>query len=209
MEKIAKKIADNIGVNLKFDNEKVAVMAYGLTAIFQLLIIFFIVSILGIIGNFWIEGMIIFILVGLLRKSTGGAHSSTFTGCLIFSIFFISLMSLLCRYLYNPNLIYLYLSFSIIVFAWSFYITYKKAPVASPRKPITNPKKIYKLRRNSLITLTLFFLTTIFLYYFTEDYNRHFGFGLSITMSVLWQTFMLTKKGHKFMNIIDRKLVDF
>ncbi|MGB4313396.1 MAG: accessory gene regulator B family protein, partial [Natronincolaceae bacterium] len=77
MEKLAKGLADNIGKNLQYDSEKTAVVAYGLTAAFQMFTIFFVLSIVGSIWGFWAEGMIIFILVGLLRKSVGGAHSKT------------------------------------------------------------------------------------------------------------------------------------
>lgn len=209
MEKLAIKIADNIGVSLKYDSEKTAVIAYGLTAIFQFLIIFIVVSILGIIGDFWIEGMIVFFLVGFFRKSTGGAHSSTFTGCLIFSIFFICLMSLFCRYHNSCNSIYLNYFFSTCIFIWAFYITYKKAPVASPNKPIIKPKKINRLRKSAILTLIIYFLATFLLYYFSDQNIRFSGFGLSVTMSVFWQTFMLTNLGYKFINKVDRKLVDF
>ena len=209
MEKLAKKIADSIGESFSYDSEKKAVIAYGLTAIFQMLMIFVIVSVLGLIGGFWIEGMLIFLLVGLMRKSTGGAHSSTFTGCMIFSIFFISLMAFLSHYLSNPHLIYLYAGFSALVFLWSFYTVYKKSPVASPKKPIIKPDKIARLRFNAFITLTVYLLLVSVFYIFSANHLRYSGFGLSITMAVLWQTFMLTQPGHKFMRIIDHKLVDF
>lgn len=209
MEEIAKKIATSIGSNFSYDDEKIAVITYGLTAIFQMLFIFLVVSILGIICGFFIEGMIIFILVGLLRKSAGGAHNKTFTGCLIYSIFFICFMALLSRYLYNPELIYIFIAFSSVVFIWAFYITVKKAPVDSPNKPITNPVKIKRLRRNALITLVIYALSALIMYYFSNQYARLSSYSLSITMSVLWQSFMLTLPGHKFIKVIDRKLVDF
>jgi len=209
VEKLAKGLADNIGKNLQYDSEKTAVVAYGLTAAFQMFTIFFVLSIVGSIWGFWAEGMIIFILVGLLRKSVGGAHSKTFTGCVTYSIFFISLMAFLSHYIANPDLLYYYAIFSGLSFAVSYFVIYKKAPVDSPNKPIQREEKIRRLRINAFITITIYLIAVAVLYYFSEE-NLHFsGYGMSITMAVLWQTFMLIEPGHKFMRIIDRKLVDF
>ncbi|PKM62985.1 MAG: hypothetical protein CVU97_02565 [Firmicutes bacterium HGW-Firmicutes-21] len=209
MEKLAKQIAENIGQNFKYDYERIAVISYGLTAIFQMLIIFSVVSVLGILGGFWVEGMIIFLLVGFLRRSVGGAHSNTFTGCLIISIFFITLMALLSHYLSNPDLVYLYSAFSAVVFIWSFYIIYKKAPVDSTKKPITKPEKIRRLRINAFITLFIYGFAVAALYFVSDRQLFHSGYGIGITMAVLWQTTMLTGPGHKFIQLIDYKLVDF
>ncbi len=209
MEQLAKKAADNIGKNLQYDSEKIAVVAYGLTAVFQMFIIFFVLSIIGLIGGFWTEGIIIFILVGLLRKSVGGAHSKTFTGCVTYSIFFISLMAFLSHYLANPGLLYYFVAFSGLSFAVSYFVIYKKAPVDSPNKPIQREEKIKCLRINAFITITIYLVAVAILYYFSRENLRFSGYGISITMAVLWQIFMLTEPGHKFMQIIDRKLVDF
>lgn len=209
MEKKTRRIAENIGAKFSYDSEKIAVITYGLTAIFQMLIIFFFVSFFGIIGDFWFEGMIIFLFVGFLRKSTGGAHNSTFTGCLLFSIFSICFMAFLSRYLCNSNLIYLYSSISFITFIISFFTIYKYSPVASPNKPILNPRKIKRLRRNSFITLAFYVLLSALFFAFSKNNDRYSGFGISITLSVLWQSFMLTRTGHTFIKIIDQKVVDF
>lgn len=206
MEELARKIASNIGSSLSFNTEKIAVISYGLSALFQMLFIFAIVSILGILGNFLIEGMIIFFSVGFLRKSTGGSHSSTFTGCLIFSIFFICLMSFLSRYLCISSLLYLYVFISIFVFALSSYVLYKNAPVSSPNKPIVNSNKIARLRRNTFFTFGLYALLTSTLFIFSSNNERFIGFAISISMAVLWQSFMLTAFGDKFIKIIDQKI---
>lgn len=209
MEKLAKGLADNIGKNLQYDSEKTAVVAYGLTAAFQMFTIFFVLSIVGSIWGFWAEGMIIFILVGLLRKSVGGAHSKTFTGCVTYSIFFISLMAFLSHYLANPDLLYYYVVFSCLSFGISYFIIYRKAPVDSPNKPIRKKEKIKRLRINAFITITIYLIAVAVLYYFSGENLRFSGYGMSITMAVLWQTFMLIEPGHRFVQIIDRKLVDF
>lgn len=209
MEKLAKNIATNIGEELQYSPEKTAVVAYGLIGIFQMLIIFFVLSLIGFVGGFWTEGIIIFFLVGLLRKSVGGAHSKTFTGCVIYSVFFISLMAFLSHYLINPSLLYYHVTFSVLSFVFSYFIIYKKAPVDSPNKPIQKKEKIKRLRVNAFITITIYFITVAILYYFSRKDLRFSGYAISVTMAVLWQAFMLTEPGHKFMQVIDRKMVDF
>lgn len=209
MERLAKDIAANIGENLQYSPEETAVVAYGLIAIFQMLIIFLLLFPIGFIGGFWTEGMIIFIIVGLLRKSVGGAHSETFTGCVIYSVLFISMMAFLSHYLINPNLLYYHIAFSCLSFAFSYFIIYKKAPVDSPNKPIRKKEKIRRLRVNAFVTITIYFIAVAVLYYFPGKDLRFSGYAISVTMAVLWQTFMLTGPGHKFMQVIDRKMVDF
>lgn len=209
MERLAKNIAANIGETFQYSSEKTAVISYGLTAIFQMLIISLAVSLIGFIGGFWAEGIIIFLLVGLLRKSIGGAHSETFTGCVIYSVFFISLMAFLSHYLINPNLLFNYIAFSGLSFVFSCLVVYKRAPVDSPNKPIRKKEKIRSLRINAFITLTIYFIVVAILYYLSEKDLRFSGYAMSITMAVLWQTFMLTESGHILMQVIDRKMVDF
>ncbi|HBR31975.1 MAG TPA: hypothetical protein DD733_07820 [Clostridiales bacterium] len=209
MEEIVRNLANKIGLNLSYDKEKIDVIAYGLTAIVQMLMIFLIVSVIGIFFNTWFESFIIFILVGLLRKSTGGAHNATFMGCLIYSIFFISIMALLSRYLANDCLVIFYAVFSGIIFVWALYITYKKVPVDSPNKPISKKTTIKRLRRNSFLTLVLYAISTAILFVFSDINIRYVSFALSISISVLWQTFMLTDIGDRFIKIIDCKMVDF
>ena len=209
MERLAKNIAANIGEELQYSSEETAVVAYGLIGIFQMFIIFFALSLIGFIGGFWIEGIIIFFLVGFLRKSVGGAHSETFTGCVIYSVFFISLMAFLSHYLINPNLLFFHIAFSCLSFGLSYLVVYKKAPVDSPNKPIHKKEKIRRLRIGAFITLTIYFIAVAVLYYFSGKDLRFSGYAISVTMAVLWQIFMLTGPGHKFMQVIDRKMVDF
>ncbi|HZK38325.1 MAG TPA: accessory gene regulator B family protein, partial [Clostridia bacterium] len=94
-------------------------------------------------------------------------------------------------------------------FVFSYLVVYKKAPVDSPNKPVRKEKKIRRLRIGAFITLTIYFIAVAVLYYFSGKDLRFSGYAISVTMAVLWQIFMLTGPGHKFMQVIDRKMVDF
>ncbi len=91
MEKLARRWAQKIGTAQNADSEKVAVMAYGLTALLQLICIFLFAVLLGCLFDFFWEAMIAFFSVGFLRRLIGGAHSGSFNGCLFLSVFCIAL----------------------------------------------------------------------------------------------------------------------
>lgn len=205
MERLANKIADTIAKHLGYDAEKSAVIAYGLASMFQMTTIFVFTSIVGLIGGFWPECMIIFLSVGLLRKATGGAHSQTFAGCLFISIFTICFMAFLARYLFNNTEMVAFSLFYGIVFIMAFIITYKKAPIDTPNKPIKNPVKIKRLRRNAFLTIFIYFIITLILAYFAQQKPRLLNLATSFAFAMLWQTFMLTEAGSKLIGIVDRK----
>ena len=75
MEKLAKSIAASIGRHLEKSEEDVAVIAYGLIGILQLLAILVISLTIGIIFGFWAEVLTIFFSVGFLRRYSAAADA--------------------------------------------------------------------------------------------------------------------------------------
>ena len=170
--------------------------------------IFIITSVIGLAGGFWVESLVIFLGVGILRKSTGGAHSQTFQACLIISIFSISLLSLLSSHLV-PNGVVIDMTYSFvvicIVFLISFFFIYKLAPVDSLAKPIVKKEKIARLRKNSILTLIVYFLLAIAFTFFSTSLLWLQKISISLCFATLWQVFTLTKTGHKLISGIDKK----
>ena len=76
MEKIANKLAHNISLSLGFDDEKEAVVAYGLIAIIQITVIVLLVLFFGILISAPVEGLIVCFSASILRKYSGGAHAA-------------------------------------------------------------------------------------------------------------------------------------
>ena len=204
MEILAHFIAGKIALHMQFDDEKRAIVAYGLTAIIQIIILFIIISIIGLIFGFWYESFIIFIVVGIIRKSTGGAHSQTMYGCILISVINIMILSTLSRYILNfPINISINLLISVLVYVLCFLVFYNCVPVDSPKKPITKPEKIEKLRRQSYITITVFLLISVIFILLSVRYERFYSIAFSIRLAMLWQLFTLTKLGAWFINKID------
>lgn len=207
IETLAHKIAEKIALQLDYDDDKKAVVAYGLIAILQMVTIFIIITIIGILFDFWYECMIIFIGVGIIRKSTGGAHSKTLNGCIIISILSVTMLSALSRYLLClPINIYVNLGISIFVFVISFIIFYLRVPIDSPNKPIVKPEKIRRLRKQSFFILILFFLLTITFIELATFYKRFYSIAFSVRLTMLWQLFTLTEIGTLLLGKIDSKI---
>ena len=184
MEKICKGLAEKIGGTLKYNDEQKAVIAYGLIGLSQFLIILILSSIVGLLFGFFVESIIIFISVGLLRRTIGGAHSGNFYSCIIISVFFVAFMAAICRYfLRHIELIPLTLIIAVI-YVFAILFVYKLAPVAPPNKPVRTEAKRRRLRRNAFFTLGLFSFASIILLIFSvndQEYLKSYCTALMLS----------------------------
>ena len=196
MEKLAKQLAKNISEALNYNVDKQSVIAYGLTALLQMSTIVIVVSIVGALAGFWIETMILFMGVGLLRKSTGGAHAKSMLGCTVISIFSICAMSALCRYvLMTISPLHILLPVYIILIGCCFFVAYRKVPLDSPNKPIKRPEKIKRLRKQSFIMISTYSVISIS-FLVVSCYNlRLVSLSNAVICALAWQTFTLTRWG--------------
>jgi len=96
---LANKIAASLAKKLGYSDEQRAVIAYGLGAALQMLELFGIALLFGLVFDCVYECMIIFIGVGLLRRTTGGTHCTTYMACILTSSLSICLLAFVCRYL--------------------------------------------------------------------------------------------------------------
>lgn len=207
IEILAHKIADKIALQLNLDTDKKSVIAYGLIGILQVTTLFIIITIIGLLFDLLYESLIIFLSVGFMRKSTGGAHSKTMNGCNIMSILSISLLAASSRYLLNhPFNMYVNLYTTIFIFVICFMIFYIRVPVDNPKKPIVKPEKIKRLRKQSFYKLILFFLLTIVSIKLANYYERFYSIAASIRLAMIWQVFTLTEIGTLFLDKLDLKV---
>jgi accessory gene regulator B len=207
IETLAHKIAEKIALQLDYDDDRKAVVAYGLIAILQMATIFIIITIIGILFDFWYECMIIFMGVGIIRKSTGGAHSKTMNGCIIISVLSVTMLSAISRYLLClPINTFVNLGISVFIFMISFFIFYLRVPVDSPNKPIVKKDKIRRLRKQSYFLLFVFFLLTAIFIELASAYNRFYSLATSVRLMILWQVFTLTETGILLLKKVDSKV---
>lgn len=191
---LANSIAEQIAAKLGYNDEQRKVMAYGLGAAIQMLELLIISAVFGLIFDCLYECLIIFLGVGLLRRTTGGAHCSTYMACIMTSSLSICLIALICRWLI-PSTIpkWIFIVFGILpAFVCTFAIAYKRVPQASKNKPITNPVKIKRLRKECFITLGVYLALSIVLLLFDWGNGRNITSLCALISVLYWQSFTLT-----------------
>lgn len=196
MEQCARKAAHFIAQQQKLDEERESVIAYGMLAFFQMLLILLYAVIWGLLTRTLWESLIIYFVVGIFRKFTGGAHAHSMEGCIFVSITTMSVMAALSHYVIAPRVSSsLMVLFTLFTFSLVFFVVWKKAPVDSPNKPIRKPEKIKRLRRGSFILLTLFGIISIFLTILTFFINSSvlLSMDCALMLALIWQGFTLTK----------------
>lgn len=204
IEALASRIADGLASQLNLDQEKRAVIAYGFIGILQGVALLLMITVIGILTGTFYEALIIFLSVGYIRKSTGGAHSRTMWGCNTVSVFSISLLALASKYLLGmPVELSVNIGFTIILFLVGFMVFYKRVPVDSPNKPIVSAEKISRLRRESFTKLFLFLLLTGAAIAAADSYIRFYSIASSIRMAMIWQMITLTEKGASLLAKVD------
>ena len=198
MEKLTSKLAAFIGGQLGFDEERIKVTAYGLSALSQALLLFAIALAAGLALSHPAEFMIAFFSVGLLRRFIGGAHMKTYAGCIVLSSLMIACIGLLSG-IFAPTLHRAVLaSAEAALYLFCFLSTAKFAPLDSPNKRITSPEKIKRLKRGGLATLAV--------YVCLSAATLILGFpgaSAALSLSGAWQCFVITPFGHNFINLIN------
>ncbi len=203
LEIICKNISNNLKNELNLDDDKASIIEYGLFAFFHMSVSILLVAAIGLIFNVMIEALIISFVVAILRKFSGGAHASTALNCAIVGV----LISVIPAYITkNLNLNINYIIFiGIPLYIILYIIIYKLAPVDSPNKPIKKEEKIKKLKKGSIILLSIYMIIVAFnisIYYISKN-QVFLMYSACIYIGLLWQVFTLTKYGHILVNIID------
>lgn len=205
MERLARRIAESAARNGGLDEERTRVIAYGLSALIQMLFLLVASLAFGILFHCLLESMIIFTSVGLMKRSSGGAHSNTSGNCTVISLVSIFVMALIARFVVpviHPYW-YIYLAFVILSFSAALLTVHRRAPVSTPNKPITRPEKIKRLRRQSFITVGIFFSLAAIMTFRGQAHPRLINGAISLNLAVLWQSFMLTEAGARLISFID------
>lgn len=210
MEKIAHHLAEKIAVSLEYDAEKQAVIAYGLTGLLQLLVLAAVFSLLGILFSIFWELAILYIAVALYRKYSGGGHASSMEACTLFSIFICLLLAFAAKGLTQIFSGVPALLISVAgTFVFAGVITWRRAPVDSPNKPIRTKEKKQRMRLGSFVFLAAAFCASLLLFWGARWYPLCRSCGFALLLAVCWQAFTLTPLGIAFIRLADRLLLRF
>ena len=204
MEKLARKLANEISKSLDYDDEKNQVIAYGLIAIIQMAVTVILVFILGLIVKAPVEALIICFSVSTLRKYSGGAHLNYIELCTSTGVIYCFIFSLISKYLLASILNTYFMSFIIaVVYILSFLAIYKLAPVDSPNKPIKTEKKKKRMKKDSFIVLSVYVSLSLIFLLLSRKNQIFNSFGISLLFGVTWQIITLTKFGSYLLNKIN------
>jgi accessory gene regulator B len=209
IEKVSNKIGETIAENLILDDDNKEILIYGAFCFLQTIISFTLIFIFSYIFNVLVQAIFISFSGSILRKYSGGVHSSSPNKCLIISILIsVGFSKLLIFFTKNLPIIFPYL-FILLGIIYSFYCILKFAPVDSVSKPINSIIKRKKLKINSIIFLSVFTFIAFILsliYMFKSNIN-FLIYSECIILGVTWQSFSLTNLGHKFLTKIDTILI--
>lgn len=203
IEKVCEKLSSDIAKELNLDDDKKSVINYGIFSFVQMGFSVLLVMIVGAIFNVFVESLITSFTTSILRKSSGGAHASSPIKCAIIGTISSVGMGLISKYyIINININIL---IGIITFIGAYCILYKLAPVDSIAKPIKNIEKRKRLKKHSIMILSVYLILVIinFAYYFLKNSNV-LVYSSCIYMGVLLQVFSLTKIGHLLLGKLDK-----
>lgn len=199
IENLTNLIANKISLELKFDNDQKEVVAYGLFALFHTTLSIALVIIFGFIFGVWFEALAISLAGSILRKYSGGVHTSSPGTCAmvgtIIAVGEAIIISFMLASLINLKLVIL---IGILSFAWCYYIILKLAPVDSASKPIKTEKKKKRMKKGSILILDAYLVTVILnvlLFLYTHR-NIFLVSSMCIYGGTVWQAFTLTRGGH-------------
>lgn len=206
MEKLTNNIASKVAAELKLNNNSREIIAYGMFALFHIVLSIILVIIFGLIFRVTIEALIICFSGSILRKYSGGAHASSPWICIAIGTFICIGQGLLFLYLLGPVInLKLLLFLGIMTFLWSFYLIYKLAPVDSSAKPIKTKEKRIRMRKGSIFVLSAYIIIVainVVIYILFRD-KRFLIYSICVYGGVVWQTFTLTRGGQIIMDKID------
>ncbi|MCR8745342.1 accessory gene regulator ArgB-like protein [Romboutsia lituseburensis] len=195
IEKISKIISSKMGERLNKNEEEVAVLNYGLFILIHTSIAIMLTFIIGVLTNTLIEIMIISVVAALLKRYSGGVHSSSPLRCLITGVIFSLFLAMMCKFGFSKisnTILGLVLVLSIVV---SYFILYKKCPVPCANKLLKKESTRKKLRKNAFKLINIY-TSIMIIFYLLNIYTGIVLFKIvtiSILLGILLQIFSLTK----------------
>lgn len=206
MEKLINNMASKVAAELKLDSDSREIIAYGMFNLIHIALSIIFVIVFGIIFRVMIEALIICFAGSILRKYSGGAHASSPGRCIgIGTIICIGQALLFLHLLDSVINLKLLLFLGIVIFAGSYYLIYKLAPVDNPAKPIKTKEKKIRMKKGAIFVLSAYIIIVVInvaIYIFFRD-RRFLIYSLCIYGGVTWQIFTLTRFGHSIMNKIN------
>lgn len=210
-DSISNRLASKLAKDVNKSSEEYQVLKYGIFVFVHMCLAAIFTFIFGLITNTTFEILIISLIAALMKRYSGGVHSSSPNRCLVTGIFVSYAFVLIAKFVSDSNIANLYI-INILILIHSFIIIYTKCPVPSENKPLKREQTRKKLRKNAfriyLVCCLIFILNVIL-----NKFNIVFKlidfelFTLCINLGLYMQTLSLTSVGSRIILLIDKLLI--
>lgn len=191
VKRLSDNIADYMSGQLNYDEDKEAVLSYGLEIIigdcFKTIPIL-LISLLIDTFSYTLVAMISF---SLHRTFIGGAHERTYMRCFVNSVIMLLMIGIVGKYFGLLMQEQIWLSF--LVYGQALILIYLWVPASTEKKEIKNSQTRKKIKRTSLVISTLWISLVIYSY-MNQLYHHYI---LASTLGVLSAFFFVTPLAYK------------
>lgn len=186
---LTNKIIDYLVLNNYIRDDKRSVYSYSAMIAIQSVINIIATLIIGFLFGAFFENLCFFIVFKILRKYSGGLHSSKFSSCLLISIITNIIFMIVIKYLeVNPH----YILMMVLEIA-SFIVVLLFAPVKNVNKQISEKEhKLYKLIVSVIIVVLILFSIVLIV--------NNCLFISSVGMSIVLNSLLIIAEKVKFIN---------
>lgn len=173
ISEISKRTAGFLSKNMIIETEYEEVYAYGIEILLSTILNFIVALTIALISHKFVACLLNLTAFVTIRIYAGGYHADTHWGCmttlvgvLLIFIFVIKVISLKLMMILSPILLII-----------SAVVIFKYAPVEHPNKPLSEKKKL-KLRKKTLISLSIWILFCIFFYFIKAEFTFYAVSGI-------------------------------
>lgn len=187
-----KKIVMDYTMNLikkngDFDEEKLAIIKYGLEGLYLTITKIIIIFLLAYVLNIFKEVIIFLLIYNVIRTTSFGLHATKSWICLLSSTLIFIGFPFICKYIYLIKYFKVVLGLILILFI------YKNSPADTHKRPIVNPK------RRMFFKYTSTFIAIIFIYCSILIDNNFIS--NCFILSLLVQSFMISPSIYKLFKL--------
>lgn len=187
-----KKIIMNYTMNIikkngNYDEDKLAIIRYGLEGLYLTISKIVVIFLLAYILNILKEVIIFLLIYNVIRTTSFGLHATKSWICLLSSTLIFICFPFICKYIYLTNNIRVILGLILTLFI------YKNSPADTHKRPIVNPKRRLFFKYTSTFIAIIFIFCSIFI-------NNNFISNCFI-FSLFVQTFMISPSVYKLFNL--------
>ena len=170
-----------------YDEDKLAIIRYGLEGLYLTISKIVVIFLLAYILNILKEVIIFLLIYNVIRTTSFGLHATKSWICLLSSTLIFICFPFICKYIYLTNNIRVILGLILTLFI------YKNSPADTHKRPIVNPKRRLFFKYSSTFIAIIFIFCSILI-------NDNFISNCFI-FSLFVQSFMIAPSVYKLFNL--------